>query len=179
MLSAQYGLVIWVNLYVSVPAADRGAGFATRSAPLAVQAALGLLLVVTGIGVPVRAILARRRAVIVISAVGLVAIIGAASGGAAFVGNGKDGASFAMVLLTVLAMLSYLVGLSSWDAARGPPGSGGQVLPDAGPRAHPPGARRGGQGRHDLHLHHRRHRACDRTAASRAGDRSTSWAAPA
>ncbi len=38
--------------------------FATRSAPLAVQAALGLLLVVTGIGVPVRAILARRRAVI-------------------------------------------------------------------------------------------------------------------
>jgi hypothetical protein len=119
MLIVQYALGIWVNLYVSVPAADKGAGFATAigralangPAALAAHAALGLLLVVTGISALVRAILARHGAVIVTSAVGLVAIVGAGSGGAAFVGNGKDGASFAMALLTALAMLSYLVSL--------------------------------------------------------------------
>ncbi len=119
MLIAQYVLGIWVNLYVSVPAADKGAGFAAAigralangPAALAVHAALGLLLVVTGISAVVRAILARHRAVIVTSPIGLVAIIGAGSGGAAFVGNGKDGASFAMAWLTALAMLSYLVSL--------------------------------------------------------------------
>lgn len=128
MLIVQYGLGAWVNLYVSVPAADQGAGFATAigralangPAALAVHAALGLLLVVTGISALVRAILARHRAVIVTSAIGLVAIIGAGSSGAAFVGNGKDGASFAMALLTALAMLSYLVSLFILDRSPRP-----------------------------------------------------------
>ena len=128
MLIVQFMLGIWVNLYVSLPAADKGAGFATAigralangPAALAVHAAVGLLLVVTGISALVRAILARHRAVIVTSAIGLVAIIGAGSGGAAFVGNGRDGASFAMASLTALAMLSYLASLFILGRSPGP-----------------------------------------------------------
>jgi hypothetical protein len=63
----QYALGIGVNLYVSVPAADRGAGLATavgRSlangpVALSVHSALGLLLVITGINALARAIVAR------------------------------------------------------------------------------------------------------------------------
>ena len=116
LLILQYALGIGVNLYVSVPAADQGAGLATavgRSlangpVALSVHSALGLLLVVTGISALARAILARHPALIVTSAVGLAAITGAGFSGAAFVGNGKDAASLAMALFTALAMLSYL-----------------------------------------------------------------------
>ncbi len=101
LLILQYALGIGVNLYVSVPAADRGAGLATavgRSlangpVALSVHSALGLLLVITGINALARAIVARYPALIVTSVVGLAAITGAGFSGAAFVGDGKDAAS--------------------------------------------------------------------------------------
>jgi hypothetical protein len=64
MLLVQYGLGMGVNLYARVPAADQGAGIiaalgrALISQPvaLAVHAGLGLLMLVAGVSVLVRAI---------------------------------------------------------------------------------------------------------------------------
>ena len=119
MLLVQYGLGMGVNLYARVPAADRGAGViaalgrALTSQPvvLAVHAALGLLMLVAGVSVLVRAILARHPGAITTSAVGLAAIFAAAFSGATFVGDGQDGASMAMAILTGVALLCYLVNL--------------------------------------------------------------------
>ncbi len=119
MLLAQYGLGMGVNLYARVPAADRGAGLATAvgrtlaSQPvvLAVHAGLGLLMLVAGISVLTRAILARHRRAIASSALGLAAIIAAAFSGASFVSSGQAGASMAMAVLTGVALLCYIANL--------------------------------------------------------------------
>ena len=86
MLLVQYGLGMGVNLYARVPAADQGAGItaalgrALISQPvvLAVHAGLGLLMLVAGVSVLVRAIVARHRPAIASSAAGLAAIAAAA-----------------------------------------------------------------------------------------------------
>jgi hypothetical protein len=76
-----------------------------------VHAGLGLLMLVAGTSVLVRAILARHRRAIASSAAGLAAIAAAAFSGAAFVSSGQDGASMAMAILTGVAVLSYLANL--------------------------------------------------------------------
>jgi transposase len=119
MLLVQYGLGMGVNLYARVPAADQGAGIiaalgrALISQPvvLAVHAGLGLLMLVAGVSVLVRAIVARHRPAIASSAAGLAAIAAAAFSGATFVSNGQDGASMAMAILTGVALLCYLANL--------------------------------------------------------------------
>lgn len=119
MLLVQYGLGIAVNLYVKVPDADHGigtaaaAGRALTSQPviLALHAGLGLLMLVAGVTVLVRAIRARHRRAIAASSLGFAAIIGAAVSGATFVTDGRDGASLAMALLTGVALLCYLANL--------------------------------------------------------------------
>jgi hypothetical protein len=119
MLLVQYGLGMGVNLYAQVPAADQGSGIiaalgrALTSQPvvLAVHAALGLLMLVAGVTVLARAILARHRLAIASSVVGLAAIAAAAFGGATFVSSGQDGASMAMAILTGVALLCYLANL--------------------------------------------------------------------
>jgi hypothetical protein len=116
MLLAQYGLGMGVNLYARVPAADRGTGLAvalgraltSQPAILAAHAVLGLLLLVAGISVLARAVLARHRRAIAASAAGLAALIGAAVSGAAFVSDGHAAASMAMAVLTGAALLCYL-----------------------------------------------------------------------
>jgi Major Facilitator Superfamily len=98
---------------------DQGAGIiaalgrALTSQPvvLAVHAVLGLLMLVAGVSVLVRAIVARHRLAIASSAAGLAAIAAAAFSGAAFVSNGQDGASMAMAILTGVALLCYLANL--------------------------------------------------------------------
>ena len=119
MLLVQYGLGIGVNLYAEVPDADHGvgilvsAGRALTSQPvtLALHTALGLLMLVAGVTVLVRAIRARHRLAIAASALGFAAIIGAAVSGATFVSSDHDSASLAMGLLTAVALLSYLANL--------------------------------------------------------------------
>lgn len=119
MLLVQYGLGMGVNLYARVPAADQGAGIlaalgrALTSQPvvLAVHAALGLLMLVAGISVLVRSVLARHRLAIASSAAGLAAIAAAAFSGATFVDSGQDGASMAMAILAGVALLCYLANL--------------------------------------------------------------------
>jgi hypothetical protein len=117
MLIIQFALGIVVNLYATVPAADKGGilaafGKALSNGPasLATHAGLGLLIVLAAIGLLVRGVIARHTVTIVASAVGLLAIIAAAVNGARFVADGgPDNASLAMALSTALAMLCYAV----------------------------------------------------------------------
>jgi hypothetical protein len=126
-LLIQYGLGMWVNLYVSVPARDHGGGaaaaigrsLANGPAALAVHAGIGLLLIVSAVALVVRAIRARHRAIIVTSLIGLAAIAGAAASGAAFVNAGHDGASLGMALLTGVALLCSVLSLYILGSDRG------------------------------------------------------------
>jgi hypothetical protein len=119
MLLVEYGLGMGVNLYARVPAADHGArivtalGRALTSQPvlLAIHATLGLLILVAGVSVLTRPILARDRRAIAASATGLAAIIAAAISGATSVSDQQAGASLAMAVLTGVALLSYLATL--------------------------------------------------------------------
>ena len=132
MLLVQYGLGMGINLYVRVPAADQGAGIiaalgrALISQPviLAMHATLGLLMLVAGVSVLVRAIVARHRWAIASSAAGLAAIAAAAFSGATFVSSGQDGASMAMAILTGVALLCYLANL----LVAGPPAAPGSEM---------------------------------------------------
>ena len=119
MLLVQYGLGIGINLYAEVPDADHGvgilvaAGRALTGQPvaLALHTGLGLLMLVAGVTVLVRAIRARHRLAIAASALGFAAIIGAVVSGATFVSSAHDSASLAMGLLTGVALLCYLANL--------------------------------------------------------------------
>ncbi len=116
MLIAEYGLGIGVNLYVRVPAADRGNGLASAvgraltSQPvlLAMHAGLGLLLLVAAVSVLTRAFRAGHRFAIAASVTGMLAIAGAAVSGASFISDSKAGASMAMAVLTGIALVCYL-----------------------------------------------------------------------
>lgn len=115
----QYALGIWVNLYVTVPARDQGGGFLTAigralaNGPVAlgIHAGLGLLLVLGSISLVVRSVLSRNRALIVLSALFLLALLGAASSGASFVDSGRDSASASMAMLTGVALICSLISL--------------------------------------------------------------------
>ncbi len=111
LLVVQYGIGIAVNLYVSVPKADHGQKIgkiiSNGPAGLTIHIVLGLLLILAAIGLVVQAVIARHRALIVISVIGLLALIGAAAQGASFVDNGHPSASMVMAILTGVAILSY------------------------------------------------------------------------
>jgi hypothetical protein len=111
MLVVQFALGSYVNLYVTVPAADHGHGFgqAIANGPigLTLHIVLGLLLILAALGFLVQAILARRPALIVAAVLGLLAMVGAAASGSSFTGSGRDGASMAMAALAALGLLCY------------------------------------------------------------------------
>lgn len=111
MLVVQFALGVYVNLYVTVPAADRGHGFgqaiANGPAGLLAHIVLGLLLILASLGFTVQAILARQPVLIGAAVLGLLAVIGAAASGSAFTGSGGDGASMAMAMLAAVGLLCY------------------------------------------------------------------------
>jgi hypothetical protein len=111
MLVVQYGLGMYVNLYVTVPSADQGKGIgkalSNGPAGITVHILLGLLLILSAIGVLVQAVLARQPVLIGLAVIGLLALAGAAVEGGAFVGNGHDAASLWMAMLTGIGLLSY------------------------------------------------------------------------
>ncbi len=119
MLVVQYGLGIVVNLYVTVPATDQhdgivqalGRALSSRPLVLASHAVLGLLMLVAGISVLVRAVIARHLPSIAASTIGYIAIIGAAISGAELVDQGHQRSSLVMALLTGVALLCYLINL--------------------------------------------------------------------
>jgi hypothetical protein len=126
-LLAQYALGMVVNLYVTVPARDQGGGvftaigraFAHGPVSLAIHAGLGLLLIVGAIQLVVRSAVVRHRPLIWLSSVSLLAILGAALNGAAFVNAGDDGASLGMAMLTGIALLCMTIGLYVLGSAPG------------------------------------------------------------
>ena len=112
MLVVQYGLGIFLNLYVSIPASDAHAGFfqeiATAPLALTVHALLGLGLIGTAILLVARAVGMRDRLLAVLATAGLTAIGGAFGAGEIFVKNGQPSASLAMAVLTGVALLCYI-----------------------------------------------------------------------
>ena len=133
-LLIQYAVGLWVSLYVTVPARDQGGGvlaaigraLADGPAALAIHAGLGLLLLLGSIVLVVRAAVARDRFFIVTTAVSLLAVLGAAGSGAAFVNNGQDSASLTMGLLTAVAMACQLINLFRLSAPHHAPGQPGR-----------------------------------------------------
>jgi phosphoglycerol transferase MdoB-like AlkP superfamily enzyme len=120
MLIVQFAIGIVVNLYATIPAKDKGSGIlgaigkalTNGPASLATHAGLALLIVLAAIALVVRSIVTRHTASIVVSVIGLAAILGAAFNGARFVADGGPAnASLAMALSTAVAMLSYAIGL--------------------------------------------------------------------
>lgn len=111
LLLVQYALGMYVNLYVTVPAADHGqsVGKVISEGPgaLSVHAVVGLLLVLDAIWLLVLASRSRRWGVVTAAAVGFVAIAGAALAGAGFASQGSNGSSMAMAMLAGVAILAY------------------------------------------------------------------------
>ena len=112
MLVVQYGLGIFLNLYVAVPASDAHAGIIqeieTAPVALTLHALLGLGLIGTAILLVVRAVGERDRLLAVLASAGLTAIGGAFGAGEIFVKNGQATASLAMAILTGVALLCYI-----------------------------------------------------------------------
>jgi hypothetical protein len=115
MLVLEFGLGIGVNLYATLPVSDHkravfaafGAAVANGPTVLAMHALLGTLLLVTGISVLGRAVIARWPMAIGATAVALVALIVAWLSGARFVGDMANGSSLAMALATAVSLLCY------------------------------------------------------------------------
>ena len=122
MLVIQYGLGIFLNLYVAIPASDAHASIfgeiATAPLSLTVHALLGLALTGTAIMLVVRAIGVRDRLLAVLAAAGLLAIVGAFGAGEMFVRNGQSSASLTMAILTAGALLCYVGTLALASAAQ-------------------------------------------------------------
>jgi len=122
----EYGVGMYVNLYVSVPAADRGGdlGSAVANGPpvLGAHAATGLLLALGALGVLIQAVLARHRGVIATSALGLLALAFADVTGASYTSGGNAADSMGMAVLTGAGLLCYAVNLY---LLRRPPYEGG------------------------------------------------------
>ncbi len=117
-LLVQYGLGIWVNLFVpALPKPDHGAsgaaafGRAVANGPvgLSIHASLGLVLILVGLGLAIRAGRTRRWGLFALATHGFVALVGAAISGARFVGTGQNGASMGMAMAWALAFLAYLL----------------------------------------------------------------------
>ena len=112
---AEYVIGMYVNLYVTVPAADRGrslgAAFSNGPALLSVHVAVGLLLGLAGLAVLVQSILARHWTVVAMSAAGLLALALASVAGTGFVRTGDTSASMAMSVRTGIALLCYAANL--------------------------------------------------------------------
>lgn len=112
MLVVQYGLGIFLNLYVAVPASDAHAGIfqeiATAPLALTAHALLGLALIGTAVLLVARAVGTGDRRLAVLAASGLTAIGGAFGAGEIFVKNGMATASLAMAVLTGAALLCYI-----------------------------------------------------------------------
>ena len=111
LLIVQFGLGIAINLYITLPAHKSFWATVFGSATLAVHAIAALLLLAASISALVRAIRSRRG--IVLTSIGLAAILAAGIAGASFVGNQSNGASLGMALATAVAMFCYLAAVFS------------------------------------------------------------------
>jgi hypothetical protein len=139
-LVAQFGLGMWLNLYVTVPSADRHAGLLQEieNGPLTltVHAVVGTFLIGAAITLVIRARKVRDTKVLVLASVGLGAILGAFASGELFVRDGGESkASLSMALLTGIALVCYVCVQAMAGAARAAPaGARSGTPPQRGPR---------------------------------------------
>ncbi len=107
----EYGIGMYVNLYVGVPKSDHGGsiGTAISNGPvtISVHAVLGLLLALGALAVLVQAVIARKWAIVILSVVGVFAMVFASLAGTTFVSTGDVADSMAMAVMTGVALLCY------------------------------------------------------------------------
>ena len=114
MLVLQYNIGVFLNLYVPIPASDKGAGMmheiATAPFALSLHATLGLALIGVAGLLLARTAAARDRALMALASLALVSICGAFVAGETFVSGGgaSAAASFAMAALTGVALFCYI-----------------------------------------------------------------------
>jgi len=115
LLLAEYVLGMYVNLYVTVPAADHGhsVGSAISNGPviLSAHAVIGLLLGLSALAVLLLSVIARRPSVIAFSVVGLIALAVASMAGSSFTSSGQAAESMAMSVMTGVGLLCYAANL--------------------------------------------------------------------
>ena len=108
MLIIQFILGMIYNLYGTAPTSTKSIGLFS-SPDLALHVVLGILLVIAALGQLIRVIGVRHRLSIWMSAVGLLAIVGAGFAGLGFTGSGAAGASLGMSLAFAVALACYTV----------------------------------------------------------------------
>jgi hypothetical protein len=108
MLILQFILGMIYNLYGTAPTATKSVGMFS-SPVLALHVILFFLLVIAAVGQLIRAIGARHRLTVWLSALGLLGILGAGFAGIGFIGNGAAGASLGMALAFAVALAAYVV----------------------------------------------------------------------
>jgi hypothetical protein len=111
LLIIQFGLGMGVNLYVALPGHKSFLSTVFGSAALAAHAIVAVLLLGAAIAAVVRAVRARRA--IVLTSVGLAAVLAAGIAGSSFVSNQSNGASLGMALATAVAMFCYVAAVFS------------------------------------------------------------------
>ncbi len=107
MLIVQFILGIIYNLYGTAPTSTKSIGLFS-SPDLALHVILGILLFIAAVGQLIQAIGTRHRLSIWLSAVGLLAILGAGFAGLGFTGSGASGASLGMSLAFAVALACYV-----------------------------------------------------------------------
>jgi len=118
MLILQFVLGTAYTLYGTAPTATKSVGMFS-SPLLAIHVVLGILIILAAIMLVIRAVQAKARPVLVVSVVGLVAVLGAFGAGESFAHDGANGASFGMALATAIAMACYAVNLVILGKQRG------------------------------------------------------------
>jgi hypothetical protein len=111
LLIIQIGIGMGVNLYVTLPKHKSFWSAVFGSATLTAHVIVSILLLGAASGALVRAI--RSRKLIVLTSIGLAAILAAGIAGSSFVSNGSNGASLGMALATAVAMFCYLAAVFS------------------------------------------------------------------
>jgi hypothetical protein len=116
LLVIQFGLGTAVNLYVTLPSGKSFWSKVFSDGAVAVHAIVALLLIGASVAALVRAIRAGYRLAVVLTSVGLVAIIVAAASGVAFVRNASNGTSLSMALAAAVALFCYLAAIFALGA---------------------------------------------------------------
>jgi hypothetical protein len=111
-LLAQYGIGIAVNLFVTLPRQDHGAGLGAAigngPAAVSIHAVLGLALTVVALAIAIHAATTRRGGIITLAVLGLIALGSAVFNGTRFASTGQNSASISMAMAWAAAMLCYL-----------------------------------------------------------------------
>ena len=108
MLILQFILGVIYNLYGTAPTPSKSVGMFS-SPVLALHSILFFLLVIAAVGQLIRAVGARHRLTLWLSAVGLLGILVAGFAGIGFIGDGAAGASLGMALAFAVSLAAYVV----------------------------------------------------------------------